>query len=104
MAFRFTRLQGHLLTIDIKYRASDFIRLGITVSKRYGRAHQRNRIKRLLREAFRLSYSLLPRGMDLNVRPKKTAFEASMPAVREELLILLKSADKGKSLHAPLPQ
>ena len=32
-----------------------YIRLGVTVSKRFGKAHQRNRIRRLIREAFRTS-------------------------------------------------
>ena len=49
----------------------DHARLGISVSKRkIRRASDRNRAKRLLREAFRLSKAAIPTGIDLVVVPK----------------------------------
>ncbi len=46
-------------------------RLGISVSRKKVReAHDRNRLKRLIREAFRLSKSELPAGIDLVVLPR----------------------------------
>ncbi len=46
-------------------------RLGISASKRRLRkAHDRNRFKRIVREAFRLSKSQLPAGVDLIVVPR----------------------------------
>src|SRR4051794_36315682 len=40
-------------------------RLGVTVSKKVGGAVQRNRVKRLVREAFRRRKTLFPQGVDL---------------------------------------
>lgn len=46
-------------------------RLGLSVGRRVGGAVRRHRIKRLLRESFRLEMAQLPAGYDLvvNVRP-----------------------------------
>ncbi|MDD5168032.1 MAG: ribonuclease P protein component [Syntrophales bacterium] len=40
-------------------------RLGITAGKKVGTAVRRNRVKRLLREFFRLNKSRLPEGQDI---------------------------------------
>jgi ribonuclease P protein component len=51
-----------------------FSRLGLTVTKRVAGAVGRNRVRRLLREAFRLSgKAILPLGMDLVVVAKNGA-------------------------------
>ncbi len=48
-----------------------YSRLGISVSRKKVRAaNDRNRLKRLVREAFRLSKSELPAGIDLVVLPR----------------------------------
>lgn len=60
-----------------------FPRLGISVSRRkIRRAHDRNRFKRLVREAFRLSKSELPPGVDLIVVPRQPGltFESARAA------------------------
>ena len=48
-------------------------RLGITVTKRIGNAVTRNRIKRLVREDFRLNHKEVQPYLDINVIAKKNA-------------------------------
>ncbi len=59
-----------LLVIYGVENGRDHPRLGISVSRRKIRAaHARNRVKRLIREAFRLNKAELPPGIDLVVLP-----------------------------------
>jgi ribonuclease P protein component len=46
-------------------------RLGITVTKKVGNAVKRNRIKRLIREFFRLNKALFPAGNDFIIMAKR---------------------------------
>src|ERR1700693_2379995 len=48
----------------------DRCRLGLSVSRKVGPAVHRNRLRRLYREAFRLSRAAMPAGLDLVLIPR----------------------------------
>jgi ribonuclease P protein component len=60
-------------------------RLGITVGKHVGTAVKRNRVKRLLREFFRLNKARLPASTDIVVVAKVGAAGLNLWQVTDEL-------------------
>ncbi|MCS6936187.1 MAG: ribonuclease P protein component [Candidatus Bipolaricaulota bacterium] len=65
-------------------------RLGLSLSKKLGKAHERNRVKRVLREAFRL-HPELTLGVDVIVQPKADAMQLENAQLRERFLQALRA-------------
>ncbi|MCK4850283.1 MAG: ribonuclease P protein component [Phycisphaerae bacterium] len=68
-----------------------FSRVGLSVSRKNGNAVRRNRIRRLLREAFRLSQYDVPKGFDYVLIPRQPGPD-SLEEYRVSLLALAERA------------
>jgi ribonuclease P protein component len=67
-------------------------RIGLTVSKVLGKAHQRNRIKRRMREALRRHLDLLPHGFDLIFHPRSNVLTMGFTQLESEVVRILEQA------------
>jgi ribonuclease P protein component len=68
------------------------VRVGVSVSKDHGGAVRRNKLKRLLREAFRLERTRLPAGVDVVLIPRQRPDRFPLAALRAELVELVQRA------------
>ena len=74
---------GQELVLYCRKNGLDHNRLGITVSTKVGNAVTRNRIRRRIREAYRLSESRYLPGWDLVVVARSSAASASWAQMRD---------------------
>ncbi|MBN1902174.1 ribonuclease P protein component [Candidatus Sumerlaeota bacterium] len=72
-------------------------RLGITVTRSYGKAVQRNRVKRLIREAFRRAHSCLKFGYQMVINVRSQAEGLTQKEVSSELENLFSKAGLNRS-------
>jgi len=66
-----------------------YSRIGLSVSRKFGNAPARNRLRRLYREAFRLSKETLPTGLDFVLVPRSPN-QPTLAAVQGSLVNLSK--------------
>jgi ribonuclease P protein component len=84
---------GSGLIIYARENGLAYTRVGFSVSRKYGGAVQRNRLRRLYREAFRLSKEALPIGLDLVLIPR-TQQEPALADLLKSLPKLVKQIHK----------
>lgn len=87
------RARGPWFTIVAADNQLGHTRLGLSIGKRaWRRAVPRNRLRRLMREAFRLSYRELPPGVDLIAVGSTHEAAPSLEQARSEIVRLAHEA------------
>ena len=92
------KLGGRLMTVFLLENGKGRPRLGIAATRKYGSAVQRNRARRLVREAFRRNKPTL--GLDIVVVPRREMVGADFHHVEADYLAaierqLRRRPDKG---------
>jgi|ERR1700722_6961855 len=67
-------------------------RVGLTAGKVLGKAHERNRIKRRMREVLRRHVDLLPPGCDLILHPRRSVLTIEFAKLEAEIVRILSQA------------
>jgi ribonuclease P protein component len=76
-------------------------RMGLTAGKVLGEAHERNRIKRRMREALRRHVDLLPAGVDLILHPRRVVLTMEFTKLEDEVVRILTQARADAAKLAP---
>ncbi len=90
------RYQAVHFTVILKHNGLGITRLGVTASKKVGNAAKRNKVKRLIREFFRLHKTQFPQSYDIVIVAKKDAYGLNSRQIKEELGEIILD----KKLHA----
>lgn len=97
--FSFIRKQGsriwsQSLVASVHVSTQPRKRLGLSVSKRYGNAVQRNRFKRRIRELFRRENDAFPSGTTLHISPVHKNGEPPFSQLKSDFISLFKRLKK----------
>ena len=91
-------LQSDFFTVMYVKNSLDYNRIAVMVKRKFGKAHERNKIRRWIKEAYRLMKSELARGFDIIILPRKALSEVfrslSYSLVQRELYDLLKRIER----------
>ena len=92
---RLYRTSGHAngyLVLYARRNRTGTNRVGITVSKKLGKAHIRNRARRRIREVYRLNEEKFQPGWDIVVVARSRAVEAPFEVLTRSYLSLAEKA------------
>jgi ribonuclease P protein component len=88
------RLHARYFTAFILPSQNERPRIGITATRKIGNAVERNRARRLLREAFRKNKWLVPAGVDIVINVKRPLVEAAYGDLEGDFIAFLERAGK----------
>ena len=81
-----------ILVLYARKNRTECNRVGITVSKKLGKAHVRNRTRRRIREVYRLNEEKFRPGWDIVVVARSRAVEAPFDKLTKSYLSLAKKS------------
>ena len=90
--YRTSGVADGLLVLYARKNRTDGNRVGVTVSKKLGKAHVRNRTRRRIREVYRLNEEKFQPGWDIVVVARTKAVEAPFEKLTASYLTLAKKA------------
>jgi ribonuclease P protein component len=79
-------------------------RVGLTVPKALGKAVDRNRIKRRMREAVRRNLGLLSAPLDVVLHPRRVVIEMEFAALEREVSVIFRAVQAAFERGAKLEQ
>ncbi|MDP4091928.1 MAG: ribonuclease P protein component [Bacillota bacterium] len=81
---------GRNIVLYVLNNNTDVNRLGITVSKKFGKSVKRNRIKRLIRENYRYYEEYVKNSCDMVIVARSSEVMPCSVEIRKEMKFLLK--------------
>jgi len=85
----------------VRGRTADVARVGLTVGKAMGKAVDRNRIKRRMREAVRRQLPLLEAPVDLVLHPKRSVLDLDFATLEREVAMVFRAVQKAAQKQDP---
>lgn len=84
---------GRLMVVYVIDCKSKYNRIGISITKKYGNAVKRNRLRRLLKENYRLCSDNIKPGHNIVFAARNSKEVPSFYSVKKEMFYLLKKLD-----------
>lgn len=86
--------ENRYFQIIYAYRDFDSKRIAVVLSRKFGKAHVRNKMRRRIKEIYRLDTDIFPSHTDCIIRPREAAKHLSFPGLKNNLVLLLKECKR----------